>query len=241
MAFSASRMTPRVVAKLLLVDDDSQVLDALELATSDGGHDAQRAPDGRAALARLKGEAFDLVVADVNMPHLDGFALCHRLRQAGLMVPVLLLTARDNEVDEALGLELGADDYLTKPFSVRILMARVEALLRRDRMRAEVGRKGTEISAGELDLDLDRLRAAFRGSELSLTVTEFRVLEAFARHAGCVLARERLLDIVRGDESVVGERLIDTYVKRLRRKLESIDPLFDRIETVVGAGYKWRV
>ncbi len=228
------------MAKLLLVDDEPSVLDALELAFDDAGHATERALDGRSALEMLKTKLFDLVVSDVNMPHLDGFALCRRLRQAELKVPVLLLTARDNEVDEALGLELGADDYLTKPFSNRILIARVEALLRRDRMRAGSERKTAEVSAGDLTLDVDRLRATFRGTELSLTVTEFRVLEAFARNVGSVLARERLLDIVRGDESVVGERLIDTYVKRLRRKLEEKDAAFDRIETVVGAGYKWR-
>ncbi len=228
------------MAKLLLVDDEPSVLDALELAFDDAGHETERALDGRLALGMLKNKPFDLVVSDVNMPHLDGFALCRRLREAELKVPVLLLTARDNEVDEALGLELGADDYLTKPFSNRILIARVEALLRRDRMRAGTERKTAEVSAGDLALDVDRLRATFRGAELSLTVTEFRVLEAFARNVGSVLARERLLDIVRGDESVVGERLIDTYVKRLRRKLEEKDAAFDHIETVVGAGYKWR-
>ena len=229
------------MAKLLLVDDEPSVLDALELAFDDAGHETKRALDGRGALEMLKSQHFDLCVSDVNMPHLDGFALCRRLRQAELAIPVLLLTARDNEVDEALGLELGADDYLTKPFSNRILVARVEALLRRDRMRAGTEKKKTtQVSAGELALDVDRLRATFRGDELSLTVTEFRVLEAFARNVGSVLARERLLDIVRGDESVVGERLIDTYVKRLRRKLLEKDAAFDRIETVVGAGYKWR-
>jgi DNA-binding response OmpR family regulator len=229
------------MAKLLLVDDEPSVLDALELAFDDAGHQTQRATDGRDALEKLKTQPFDLIVSDVNMPHLDGYALCRRLRQAGTLTPVLLLTARDNEVDEALGLELGADDYLTKPFSNRILVARVEALLRRDRMRAGTQHPSTEISAGALSLDIDRLRATYGGHELTLTVTEFRVLEAFARNVGSVLGRERLLDIVRGDESVVGERLIDTYVKRLRRKLSAKDASFDHIETVVGAGYKWRV
>lgn len=228
------------MAKLLLVDDDPSVLDALDLAFGDAGHVTERANDGRAALARLRAEPFDLVVSDVNMPHLDGYGLCRRLREGGLVLPVLLLTGRDNEVDEALGLELGADDYLTKPFSVRILVARVEALLRRDRLRAEKGRATAEVRAGDLVLDTDRLRAAYRGVELTLTVTELRVLEAFARNPATVLGRGRLLDIVRGDESVVGERLIDTYVKRLRRKLDQIEPGFDRIETVIGAGYKWR-
>ncbi len=232
------------MAKLLLVDDDPSVLDALDLAFGDAGHATERASDGRAALARLRAERFDLVVSDVNMPHLDGFALCRRLREGGLVVPVLLLTGRDDEVDEALGLELGADDYLTKPFSVRILVARVEALLRRDRLRADGGRSGADpgarVRAGELVIDTDRLHATYRGVELTLTVTELRVLEAFARNAGAVLGRARLLEIVRGDESVVGERLIDTYVKRLRRKLDAIEPGFDRVETVVGAGYKWR-
>jgi DNA-binding response OmpR family regulator len=228
------------VAKLLLVDDDPSVLDALDLAFGDAGHLTERASDGRAALARLRAEPFDLVVSDVNMPHLDGYALCRRLREGGMALPILLLTGRDNEVDEALGLDLGADDYLTKPFSVRILVARVEALLRRDRLRADKERATAEVRAGHLAIDTDRLRATYRSVELTLTVTELRVLEAFAKNPGTVLGRARLLDIVRGDESVVGERLIDTYVKRLRRKLDEIEPGFDRIETVIGAGYKWR-
>ncbi|MBL8606585.1 MAG: response regulator transcription factor [Myxococcales bacterium] len=228
------------MAKLLLVDDDPSVLDALDLAFGDAGHLTERASDGRAALARLRAEPFDLVVSDVNMPHLDGYALCRRLREGGMALPILLLTGRDNEVDEALGLDLGADDYLTKPFSVRILVARVEALLRRDRLRADKERATAEVRAGHLAIDTDRLRATYRSVELTLTVTELRVLEAFAKNPGTVLGRARLLDIVRGDESVVGERLIDTYVKRLRRKLDEIEPGFDRIETVIGAGYKWR-
>ena len=228
------------MAKLLRVDDDPSVLDALDLAFGDAGHLTERASDGRAALARLRAEPFDLVVSDVNMPHLDGYALCRRLREGGMALPILLLTGRDNEVDEALGLDLGADDYLTKPFSVRILVARVEALLRRDRLRADKERATAEVRAGHLAIDTDRLRATYRSVELTLTVTELRVLEAFAKNPGTVLGRARLLDIVRGDESVVGERLIDTYVKRLRRKLDEIEPGFDRIETVIGAGYKWR-
>jgi len=228
------------MAKLLLVDDDAALRDALSLAFGDAGHDPVCAESGVEALEKLGREPFDLVVSDVNMPKLDGFALCRKMRASGLMMPLLLLTARDNEVDEALGLDLGADDYLTKPFSTRVLLARVDALLRRESMRAAKSPKNNEITAGGLTLDTDRMIARFQGTALTLTVTEFRVLEAFAGRVGTVLSRERLLDIVRGDESVVAERLIDTYVKRLRRKLEAIDSSFDRIETVIGAGYKWR-
>lgn len=227
------------MAKILLIDDDASLLDALSLAFEDAGHEVLTAPDGQRGYDLVKKESPAAVVSDVNMPGLDGFSLCKKLRESGSGVPLVLLTSRDNEIDEALGLELGADDYVAKPFSTRVLLARVSALLRRDAMRAAQTAERA-VTKGKLELFPERLEVRYAGAPVTVTVTEFRMLEAMASRAGMVLSRDRLLEIVRGDESVVAERIIDTYVRRLRRKLEAIDPSFDRIDTVIGAGYRWK-
>jgi DNA-binding response OmpR family regulator len=226
--------------RILLADDDTALLEVLTLAFTDRGDTVETAVDGTTALEIARRVEPDAIVSDVNMPGIDGFTLCRKLRAEGRAVPIVLLTSRDGEIDEALGLELGADDYISKPFSMRILLARVAALLRRDAMRRENASAAAVVRSGELVLDGERLEATYQGRALQLTLTEFRLLEAFARKPGIVLSRERLLEIVRGDDSVVVERIIDTYVRRVRRKLEAIDPGFARIETVVGAGYRLR-
>jgi DNA-binding response OmpR family regulator len=226
------------VAKILLVDDDAALLDVLALAFEDAGHDVLRAKDGLDALAAMKSARPELVVCDVTMPRLDGLSLCRQLREAKDAVPIVLLTSRDSEIDEALGLELGADDYVTKPFSTRVLLARVSALLRREQARANPGKP--TLHAGALALDAERLRVTYQGSDVPVTVTEFRLLEVLAKRPGVVFSRAQLLELVRGDDSVVVDRIIDTYVRRVRRKLEAVDPTFAAIDTVVGAGYRWR-
>jgi len=230
---------PTHVARILLIDDDASLLDALSLAFEDAGHEVLTAPDGTRGLDRIRADRPDAVVSDVNMPGLDGLSLCRKLRDSGDGVPLVLLTSRDNEIDEALGLELGADDYVAKPFSTRVLLARVSSLLRRESRRksSELERPTTK---GALELFPERLEVRYAKSAIVVTVTEFRLLEALASRAGIVLSRDRLLEIVRGDDSVVAERIIDTYIRRLRRKLEAVDATFDRIETVIGAGYRWK-
>jgi DNA-binding response OmpR family regulator len=233
-------------ARILLVDDDESLLDALAIAFADEGHAVRKAVDGTSALAAIESAPPDAVVSDVNMPGVDGFTLCRKLRSAGNTVPIILLTSRDSDIDETLGLELGADDYVAKPFSVRVLLARVSALLRRNASRAATPTAASleprtpPVTAGALCLDPDRLEGRYGGTLLSLTLTEFRLLEALARRPGIVLSRDRLLEIVRGDDSVVAGRIVDTYVRRLRRKLEALDPAFDGIETVIGAGYRYK-
>jgi DNA-binding response OmpR family regulator len=227
------------MARILLIDDEASLLEVLSLAFADAGHAVLTAPDGVRALAAAERERPDAIVSDVNMPGLDGFSICRKLRAAGNPVPIVLLTSRDNEIDEALGLELGADDYIAKPFSTRILLARVAALLRRDAMRKSREEAKALVTTGDLAVDPERLEVRYKGQPLTLTLTEFRLLEAFARRPGIVLSRDRLLEIVRGDDSVVVERIIDAYVLRLRKKLAAIEPGFSRIETVVGAGYRW--
>jgi DNA-binding response OmpR family regulator len=230
------------MARILLVEDDAALVDVLALAFEDAGHAFLSAADGREGLARIERDAPELVVSDVNMPRMDGFALCRRLRAAGSLVPLILLTSRDGEIDQALGLELGADDYVIKPFSTRVLLARVNALLRRQDARAghAAARAAAPRVVGALALDPERLEVRWRDAHVVTTLTEFRLVETLAGRAGVVFSRERLMDLVRGEDSVVAERIIDTYVRRLRRKFEAADPRFEQIETVVGAGYRWR-
>ena len=231
-------------AHVLIVDDDPSLLDMLAMALEDAGYAVSTAPDGEAGLAEIRSGEPDLAVCDINMPKLDGFSVCRKLRAEENPIPLILLTSRDNEVDEALGLELGADDYVAKPFSTRILVARIETLMRREALRRADDDADEEeapaIEAGRLALYPDRLDVRFAGEEIDVTVTEFRLLEGLCRRPGIVFSRNQLLDKMRGDDSIVADRLVDTYVRRLRRKFEEVDPDFDRIETVVGAGYKWR-
>jgi DNA-binding response OmpR family regulator len=225
---------------ILLIDDDPSLLDALAMAFEDAGHRVLTASDGAIGLEVVAAQSPDLIVSDVNMPRVDGFSLCRRLRDDGVRTPIVLLTARDSEIDEALGLELGADDFISKPFSTRIVLARVSALLRRESMRSRPVESEQVRRVGQLSLDPERLEVRYSEVLVSVTVTEFRLLESLSRRPGVVFSRDRLLELIRGDDSVVAPRLIDTYVRRLRRKIESVDAEFACIETVVGAGYRWR-
>lgn len=229
------------MARILLVDDDDALLAVLQLAFGEAGHEVIVAHDGREGLALAERESPALLVTDVNMPRLDGFALVRTLRERGHGLPILVLTARDDEIDEALGLELGADDYVTKPFSNRVLLSRVAALLRRQALRDGDDRSArAPRKLGDLELDEERLEVRWKGRAIETTMTELRLLETLTRRPGVVLSRDAVLERIRGDGTVVAPRIIDTYVNRLRRKLEAIDDGFDRIETVIGAGYRWR-
>jgi DNA-binding response OmpR family regulator len=231
------------MARILLIDDDPSLREVLGLALEDAGHELLLAADGLLGMELLKRKP-DLIISDINMPRLDGFSLCRKLRESGSTLPLLLLSSRDSEIDQALGLELGADDYVTKPFSSRVLLARVAALLRREALRAGAERAQPVRRVGHLEIDPDRLELRYRGRAVEATVTEFRMVEALAARPGMVLSRARLLEKMRGDDSVVVERLVDTYIRRMRRKFEETASAdgesFDRIETIVGAGYRWR-
>jgi DNA-binding response OmpR family regulator len=227
------------MARILLIDDDPALLEVVSLAVADGGHAVTTAGDGEAGWQLIQTLRPHLVVSDINMPRLDGFALLRKLRAADSALPVILLSSRDSEIDEALGLELGADDYVSKPFSTRVLMARIAALLRREELR-ERGSSGIRATIGLLSLDPERLEVSYGGVRIQVTVTEFKLLDALAKRPGIVLSRERLLELTRDDDSVVADRIIDTYVRRLRRKLEAAAAGFREIETVTGAGYRWR-
>jgi DNA-binding response OmpR family regulator len=221
---------------LLVVDDDAALVGVLAAALTEEGFDVVTARDGRSGLTTFQAGRFDLVVLDVLMPELDGLELCRRLRQRS-KVPIIFLTSRADEVDRITGLETGADDYLTKPFSTRELVARIRAVLRRA-APTEVPPEGEVLRVGPLAIDTGRVEVTWRGSSVPLTRSEFLVLLALARHRGFVLSRERLIDLARGDDVVITERTIDTFIKRIRQKLHAVDAAFDAIETVVGVGYR---
>lgn len=227
------------MSRILLIDDDPSLLDVLTLAFEDAGYEVVTALDGAVGLRLLGEHAVELVVSDVNMPLLDGFALCRKLRAEGNPVPLILLTSRDSDIDEALGLDVGADDYVSKPFSTRVLLARVAALLRRSELRKEQRAPEAKLCAGRLELLPERLELRFAGVRIEVTLTEFRLLECLARRPGVLFSRDRLLELIRGD-TAVDPRIVDTYVRRLRRKLEQVDPKSALIETVIGAGYRLR-
>ena len=228
--------------RILVVDDEADLLELVEYNLKEAGYSVTAVKDGASALAEVRRQRPDLIVLDLMLPDIPGTEVCKRLRRdpETESIPIMMLTARGSEVDRVVGFELGADDYVVKPFSTRVLLARVSALLRRNQARALSSPPAEAVTVGGLSLDADRMEARFKGVLLTLTLTEFRLLEAFARRPGIVLSRDRLLEIVRGDESVVVERIVDTYVKRIRRKLEAVDATFDGIETVIGAGYRLR-
>lgn len=221
---------------LLLVDDDEAFRQSLSGALEDAGFVVVHANHGQEALERIAGQPVDAVVSDVNMPFMDGFSLCRALREGDSTLPILLLTSRDSEIDEVLGLDLGADDYMTKPFSIRVLVSRLRTLLRRSAPRSE---PAEALTSGSLSLDLERLELRFRETKLDLTLSEIRLLEALIRHPGRVFSRAQLLAQSREEEAgVVGTRIVDTYVARIRRKLREAGAQEAVVETVVGVGYR---
>jgi len=196
--------------------------------------------DGQDAWEAFERDLPDLAVLDILMPRMDGLELCRRLRSRSEALPIIFLTSRDEEFDRVLGLELGADDYLCKPFSMRELVARVKVLFRRLALAGDPEIEEDTVEVGPMRLDLNRFQASWQGFELSLTVTEFRVLHALARHPGHVKTRDQLVNEGYPHDTYVSDRTIDTHIKRLRRKLEGIDATFDGIETVYGLGYRYR-
>ena len=223
-------------ARILVVDDEPSIVDLLQYNLRRANYEVLVARDGQEALARARQDEPDLIILDLMLPHLDGLEVCRALRRER-DVPIIMLTARDSEVDRVVGLELGADDYVVKPFSVRELMARVGSVLRRVAPRQpEVA--SDVVKAGGLTVDAARHEACWHGVELALTALEFDLLHALARHAGQVLSREQLLAHVWGYDYYGDLRVVDAAVKRLRSKLRQAAQPDDLIVTVRGVGYK---
>lgn len=226
-----------------VVDDEETLRETVSFALSREGYRVETHPDGLAAWQTFGDRLPDVVILDVLMPRMDGLELCRRLRGRSEVLPILFLTSKDEELDRVLGLELGADDYLVKPFSMRELLARVKVLFRRLALvRSGAGPSAEDLLvAGDLELDLNRVEARWAGAPLGLTVTEFRILEALVRHPGHVKTRSQLLDEAYPDDAYVSERTIDSHIKRLRKKLGRQAPDADAgIETVYGLGYRFR-
>jgi two-component system OmpR family response regulator len=224
--------------KILVVEDDANLLETLKYNLRKEGYNVAAASDGEQAIASARREKPDLIVLDIMLPKMNGFEVCRILRSE-MTAPILMLTARAEETDKIVGLEIGADDYMTKPFSLRELLARVRAMLRRTKMAETPPPAGTSpLKIGGLEVDTARHRASLAGTALELSPKEFDLLAFLARNKGLVLSREQLLEKVWGYDYAGGTRTVDVHIRWLRRKIEADPARPGRIVTVRGAGYK---
>jgi len=228
-------------ATIALVDDDRNILTSVSMALEAEGFKVATYRDGSEALRGLKLAPADLVVLDIKMPRMDGMELLTKLRRSS-DVPAIFLTSKDEEIDEMLGLKMGADDYIRKPFSQRLLIERIRAVLRRaagspDRAIQE---GGNTVTRGDLLLDPDRHLCTWKSDPVQLTVTEFLILQSLVQRVGHVKSRDQLMDAAYDDNIYVDDRTVDSHIKRLRKKFRAVDPDFDGIETLYGVGYRYR-
>jgi len=233
------------MARIALVDDDRNILTSVSMVLEAEGYDVATYNDGASALTALSDDAPDLGVFDIKMPRMDGMELLRRLRQKTDM-PVIFLTSKDDEIDEVLGLRMGADDYMRKPFSQRLLVERIRAILRRrEAMAASEAGEGFDegedviLKRGSLTMDKLRHTVVWKGKNVTLTVTEFLILEALANRPGFVKSRDQLMDVAYDDQVYVDDRTIDSHIKRVRKKFRQVDDEFSSIETLYGIGYRY--
>jgi len=228
---------------IALVDDDRNILTSVSIALESEGYLVETYTDGASALQGLKARPVDLAVLDIKMPRMDGMELLTKLRQE-IELPVIFLTSKDDEVDEILGLRMGADDYITKPFSQRLLLERIRTILRRhDKIAAnnnDPEASTPPLVRGDLILDADRHLCSWKDAKIDLTVTEFLIVQALAARPGHVKSRDQLMDAAYGDSIYVDDRTIDSHIKRLRKKFKASDDDFAEIETLYGIGYRYR-
>ena len=227
---------------IALVDDDRNILASISLALEAEGFTVYKYVDGEDALRGLRNNPVDLAILDIKMPRMDGMELLERLRRESA-VPVIFLTSKDEEVDEVLGLRMGADDYIKKPFSQRLLVERIRAVLRRGDAPKEGGEEQPAeavMKRGELMLDPARHVCTWKEKQVPLTVTEFLILKSLAARPGHVKSRDQLMDAAYGEHIYVDDRTIDSHIKRLRKKFRVIDSEFGQIETLYGVGYRYR-
>ncbi|WP_316014746.1 response regulator transcription factor [Roseobacter sp. HKCCA0434] len=227
--------------RITLVDDDRNILTSVSMVLEAEGFEVRTFSDGAAALPALSEGDTDLAVLDIKMPRMDGMELLRRLRQKNDL-PVIFLTSKDEEIDEVLGLRMGADDYVRKPFSQRLLLERIRAVLRRRAARAEPESEeeaDTTMQRGKLMMNSLRHTVTWDGNPISLTVTEFLILEALAQRPGFVKNRDQLMDAAYDDQVYVDDRTIDSHIKRVRKKFKKVDDSFASIETLYGVGYRY--
>jgi two-component system response regulator ChvI len=230
-----------VTSTIALVDDDRNILTSVSMSLEAEGFAVRCYSDGAEALRGLTQQPVDLAVLDIKMPRMDGMELLTQLRKSAA-IPVIFLTSKDDEVDELLGLRMGADDYIKKPFSQRLLIERIRAILRRNELKRDAGAEGMEpmIQRGELVLDPARHLCTWCGKPVELTVTEFLILKSLASRVGHVKSRDQLMDAAYGEHIYVDDRTIDSHIKRLRKKFKAVDDDFAQIETLYGVGYRYR-
>jgi len=230
------------MSKIALVDDDRNILTSVAMTLEAEGFEVETYNDGQAAMDAFQKGLPDMGVFDIKMPRMDGMDLLQRVRQKSSM-PVIFLTSKDDEIDEVLGLRMGADDYVKKPFSQRLLVERIRSLLRRQEAISGETVAETEdtkvMVRGELKMDPLRHAVSWKGNDVSLTVTEFLLLQALAQRPGFVKSRDQLMDVAYDDQVYVDDRTIDSHIKRLRKKMRSADAEFNAIETLYGIGYRY--
>ncbi|MFQ5623220.1 MAG: response regulator transcription factor [Paracoccaceae bacterium] len=230
------------MATIALVDDDRNILTSVSMTLESEGYEVVTYNDGASALIGLTDNPPDMAVLDIKMPRMDGMELLRRLRQKSDM-PVIFLTSKDEEIDEVLGLRMGADDYVRKPFSQRLLVERIRAILRRREALAESAVADPEsdvvMTRGNLVMDQLRHTVLWKGDSVTLTVTEFLILQALANRPGVVKSRDQLMDVAYDDQVYVDDRTIDSHIKRIRKKFRVHDPDFGSIETLYGIGYRY--
>ena len=224
--------------KIILIDDDNNILTSVSVALKAEGWVVETYSDSEQGLIALQRNTPDIAILDIKMPKLDGMEVLKKLRESN-DVPVIFLTSKDDEIDEAIGLRMGADDYITKPFSQKLLIERIRAVLRRSSYKNnDVSDK--LIQRNNLSLDPDRHLCKWKGKEVRLTVTEFLILYSLAQRPGLVKNRDQLIDTAYGETIYVDDRTIDSHIKRMRRKFRVFDKDFDHIETLYGVGYRYR-
>ena len=232
------------MANIALVDDDKNILASVSMLLEQEGYQIRSFTDPAAALTALTAQAPDLAILDIKMPRLDGLELLRRLRQANESLPVIFLTSKDEEIDELFGLKMGADDFIRKPFSQRLLVERVKSIMRRATPKdPTTAPKDVDIKAlerGQLRMDPERHTCTWKGEPVTLTVTEFLILQALAARSGVVKSRNALMDAAYDDQVYVDDRTIDSHIKRLRKKFKAVDDDFDMIETLYGVGYRFK-
>ena len=228
---------------IALVDDERNILTSLGMALEAEGYKVRTYSDGAAALEALTEEPVDLAILDIKMPRMDGMELLRRLRQQTDM-PVIFLTSKDEEIDELFGLKMGADDYIAKPFSQRLVVERIKAVLRRNSPKDATAPKETDsakvLERGLLRMDPERHTCTWKNDPVTLTVTEFLILQALATRPGVVKSRNALMDAAYDDQVYVDDRTIDSHIKRLRKKFKIVDDDFEMIETLYGVGYRFK-
>lgn len=228
------------VRRIAIVEDEETIREGISTALRREHCEPLPFADGQAAWDTLQQALPDLAILDIGLPRMDGLELCRRLRTRSERLPIIFVTSREEEFDRVLGLEIGADDYVCKPFSMRELMARVKVLLRRAAHTGPSSQPSDEaFTVGDLIVDPVKLAVSWKGTPVGLTVTEFLVVQALARRPGAVLSRDQLMDSAYPDGTSVSDRTIDSHVKRIRRKFLAVDPAFARIDAVYGAGYRY--